>query len=119
MKLHEHQAKGVFDDAGIPVPDSALASTVEEAVDAAEEIGYPVAIKAQVQVGGRGKAGGIELVENADEAREAADPYLRLDGDGVADRLGRVDCLLDRRGERRVRDRYPGVVEDALRLVFV
>ena len=61
MKLHEYQAKGVFADAGIPVPDSTLASTVDDAVEAAEGIGYPVAIKAQVQVGGRGKAGGIEI----------------------------------------------------------
>ena len=83
MKLHEHEAKGVFNDAGIPVPDSALASTVEEAVDAAEAIGYPVAIKAQVRVGGRGKAGGIELVENADEAREAAARIIGMDLKGL------------------------------------
>ena len=70
MKLHEHQAKGVFDDAGIPVPDSRLASTVEEAVDAAEAIGYPVAIKAQVQVGGRGKAGGLGLAVGEFDAAE-------------------------------------------------
>jgi succinyl-CoA synthetase beta subunit len=83
MKLHEHQAKGVFDDAGIPVPDSTLASTVEEAVEAAEAIGFPVAIKAQVQVGGRGKAGGIELVEDAEEAREAAGRIIGMDLKGL------------------------------------
>lgn len=58
MKLHEHQAKTIFADAGIPVPDSRLATTVDEALDAVDEIGYPAAIKAQVHVGGRGKAGG-------------------------------------------------------------
>ncbi len=79
MKLHEYQAKGVFADAGIPTPDSQLASDVDGAVAAAEEIGYPVAIKAQVQVGGRGKAGGIKLVDDADEAREAADAILGMD----------------------------------------
>ncbi|PSQ32966.1 succinate--CoA ligase subunit beta [Halobacteriales archaeon QS_9_70_65] len=63
MKLHEHQAKDVFADAGIPVPESRLAATVGEAVEAAEAVGYPAAVKAQVRVGGRGKAGGIELVE--------------------------------------------------------
>ncbi|MFO8115023.1 MAG: ATP-grasp domain-containing protein, partial [Halorubrum sp.] len=72
MKLHEYQAKQVFADAGIPTPPSTLAETVDEAVEAADEIGYPVAIKAQVQVGGRGKAGGIKLVGDAPEAREAA-----------------------------------------------
>ncbi|QFU83847.1 ADP-forming succinate--CoA ligase subunit beta [Natronorubrum aibiense] len=79
MKLHEYQAKQVFADAGIPTPASQLASDVDGAVAAAEEIGYPVAIKAQVQVGGRGKAGGIKLVDDEDEAREAADEILGMD----------------------------------------
>jgi succinyl-CoA synthetase beta subunit len=79
MKLHEYQAKQVFADAGIPTPPSRLASTVDEAVAAADEIGYPVAIKAQVQVGGRGKAGGIKLVDDADEAREAAESIIGMD----------------------------------------
>jgi len=61
MRLHEYQAKSVFADAGIPTPDATLASSVEEVVEAAEDIGYPVAVKAQVHVGGRGKAGGIKL----------------------------------------------------------
>ena len=59
MKLHEYQAKEAFADAGIGVPESRLATTVDEAVAAAEAIGLPAAIKAQVHVGGRGKAGGI------------------------------------------------------------
>ncbi|MEF8881555.1 MAG: ADP-forming succinate--CoA ligase subunit beta [Halapricum sp.] len=79
MRLHEYQAKEVFDGAGIPTPDSQLAETVEDAVRAAESIGYPVAIKAQVHVGGRGKAGGIELVASEAEAREAADSILGMD----------------------------------------
>ncbi|ELY42457.1 ADP-forming succinate--CoA ligase subunit beta [Natronorubrum sulfidifaciens] len=79
MKLHEYQAKQVFADAGIPTPASQLASDVDGVVAAAEEIGYPVAIKAQVQVGGRGKAGGIKLVDDEDEAREAADEILGMD----------------------------------------
>ncbi|WP_090310347.1 ADP-forming succinate--CoA ligase subunit beta [Natronorubrum texcoconense] len=79
MKLHEYQAKQVFADAGIPTPASQLASDVDGAVAAAEEIGYPVAIKAQVQVGGRGKAGGIKLVDDEEEAREAADEILGMD----------------------------------------
>jgi succinyl-CoA synthetase beta subunit len=79
MRLHEYQAKQVFADAGIPTPASQLAETVDDAVAAAEEIGYPVAIKAQVHVGGRGKAGGIKLAENEDEAREYADDILGMD----------------------------------------
>ena len=107
MKLHEHQAKGIFDDAGIPVPDSALASTVEEAVDAAEAIGYPVAIKAQVRVGGRGKAGGIELVENADEAREAAAHIIGMDLKGL-----HVDSVLIEAAVDFANELYVGVTMD-------
>jgi len=83
MKLHEYQAKGVFADAGIPTPPSELASTAEEAVAAADRIGYPVAVKAQVQVGGRGKAGGIEIVADAEQAREAADSILGMELKGL------------------------------------
>jgi len=88
MRLHEYQAKEVFADAGIPTPASQLAGTVDEAVAAAEEIGYPVAIKAQVHVGGRGKAGGIKLVESESEAREAAESIIGMDLKG--DHVGRV-----------------------------
>lgn len=83
MKLHEYQAKEIFAEAGLPTPSSTLASSVEETVDAADGIGYPVAIKAQVHVGGRGKAGGIKLAENEDEAREAADAILGMDLKGL------------------------------------
>ncbi|ELZ13466.1 succinyl-CoA synthetase subunit beta [Halovivax asiaticus JCM 14624] len=83
MKLHEYQAKQVFADAGIPTPDSALASDVDGVLEAAADIGYPVAIKAQVQVGGRGKAGGIELVESDEEAREAAERIIGMDLKGI------------------------------------
>ncbi|WP_248904533.1 ADP-forming succinate--CoA ligase subunit beta [Halocatena marina] len=83
MKLHEHQAKGMFADAGIPTPSSQLASSVEGAVEAADEIGYPVAIKAQVHVGGRGKAGGIKLVSDEKEAQAAADEILGMDLKGL------------------------------------
>ncbi|WP_162224389.1 ADP-forming succinate--CoA ligase subunit beta [Halorussus amylolyticus] len=79
MKLHEYQAKRVFADAGIPTPASALASSVDEVVDAAEEIGYPVAVKAQVHVGGRGKAGGIKLADDREEAEQAAEDILGMD----------------------------------------
>jgi succinyl-CoA synthetase beta subunit len=107
MKLHEYQAKGVFADAGIPTPASQLAETADEVVDAAEEIGYPVAIKAQVQVGGRGKAGGIELVDDADEAREAAERIIGMDLKGL-----HVDSVLVEEAVDFVNELYIGVTMD-------
>ncbi|MFP4591568.1 MAG: ADP-forming succinate--CoA ligase subunit beta [Halobacteriales archaeon] len=83
MKLHEYQAKGLFAEAGLDVPDFELAATTAEVLEAAEAIGYPVAIKAQVHVGGRGKAGGIEIVDEADEAKAAADRILGMDLKGL------------------------------------
>ena len=79
MRLHEYQAKTVFADAGVPVPDSRLATTVEEVVSAVSEIGFPAAIKAQVHVGGRGKAGGIKIATDEAEAREYAEDILGMD----------------------------------------
>ncbi|WP_349254524.1 ADP-forming succinate--CoA ligase subunit beta [Natronomonas sp.] len=107
MKLHEYQAKGVFADAGIPVPDSVLASTVEEAVEAAEDIGFPVVIKAQVQVGGRGKAGGIEIVEDGESAREAAEAILGMDLKGL-----HVDRVLVEAAVDFTNELYVGVTMD-------
>ena len=78
MKLHEYQAKALFAEAGLPVPSGRVAETVDEAVAAAEALGYPVAVKAQVHAGGRGKAGGIRLVENAQDARSAAGAILGM-----------------------------------------
>jgi succinyl-CoA synthetase beta subunit len=107
MRLHEYQAKQVFADAGVPTPASSLAETVEEAVAAADEIGYPVAIKAQVHVGGRGKAGGIELVENAEEAREAAENIIGMDLKGY-----HVGTVLVEEAVDFVNELYVGVTMD-------
>jgi len=107
MKLHEYQAKEVFADAGIPTPASQLAETVDEAVEAAEAIGYPVAIKAQVQVGGRGKAGGIELAENEAEARDAAEAIIGMDLKGL-----QVDRVLVEAAVDFVDELYVGVTMD-------
>jgi succinyl-CoA synthetase beta subunit len=107
MKLHEYQAKEVFADAGIPVPDSRLATSVAEAVDAAETVGYPVAIKAQVQVGGRGKAGGIEIAADADEVRTYTDRILGMDLKGY-----RVDRVLVEAGVDFADELYVGVTMD-------
>jgi len=72
MKLHEYQAKEVFSKAGIPIPRGRIALSEAEAVAAAEEIGFPCVLKAQVLRGGRGKAGLIRLVHDRDQARDAA-----------------------------------------------
>ncbi|MDQ2647976.1 MAG: ADP-forming succinate--CoA ligase subunit beta [Actinomycetota bacterium] len=79
MDLYEYQGKQFFATFGIPVSPGDAATTVDDAVAIAERIGYPVVIKAQVQVGGRGKAGGVKLAANVDEAREHATNILGLD----------------------------------------
>ena len=68
MDLLEYQGKQLFKKHEVPVPDGRPATTVEEAVEAAEGLGYPVVIKAQVLIGGRGKAGGIKLAKDRQEA---------------------------------------------------
>jgi succinyl-CoA synthetase beta subunit len=83
MDLLEYQGKQLFAKHGVPVPDGRHAATVEEAVAAAEELGYPVVVKAQVQIGGRGKAGGIKLAQNRDEAQEHAEAILGMDIRGL------------------------------------
>ena len=79
MDLLEYQGKQLFAAHGIAVPSGEVASTVEEAVAAAERIGYPCAVKAQVLIGGRGKAGGIKIAADAEEARAHADAILGMD----------------------------------------
>jgi succinyl-CoA synthetase beta subunit len=107
VKLQEFQAKELFREAGIPTPTSRLARTVEEAVVAAEEIGCPVAVKAQVQVGGRGKAGGIELVESIDEVRAAANRILGMELKGY-----HVDRVLVEAAVEPANELYVGVTID-------
>ncbi|MCC6224828.1 MAG: ADP-forming succinate--CoA ligase subunit beta [Microthrixaceae bacterium] len=79
MDLMEYQGKQFFASFGIPVSPGGVADTVDEAVAAAEAAGYPVVVKAQVMVGGRGKAGGVKLANNVDELREHAGNILGLD----------------------------------------
>ncbi|TKX59011.1 ADP-forming succinate--CoA ligase subunit beta [Halorubrum sp. SS7] len=107
MKLHEYQAKSLFADAGIPVPDSRLATSVEDALDAVDEIGYPAAIKAQVHVGGRGKAGGIKIATDREEAEQYADEILGMDLKGYT-----VDQVLVEAGVDFVDELYVGVTMD-------
>jgi succinyl-CoA synthetase beta subunit len=79
LDLHEHQGKELFRRYGIPVSEGRLATSPAAARAAAEEIGFPVVVKAQVLIGGRGKAGGIKLAADADEVEARADEILGMD----------------------------------------
>ena len=79
MDLLEYQGKELFAKHGVPVPAGRHAQTPEEAVAAAGEIGYPVAVKAQVLIGGRGKAGGIKIAADGDQAREHAEAIIGME----------------------------------------
>jgi len=83
MRLHEYEALDIFEQNGIPVPRRGVASTMHEALHVAGEIGYPVILKAQVLVGGRGLAGGIKTASSPDELKEVADALLASDVKGL------------------------------------
>ncbi|MFT7553929.1 MAG: succinyl-CoA synthetase beta subunit, partial [Planctomycetota bacterium] len=77
MNLHEYQSKALFRSYGLPVPNGLVAFSADEAVKAAEELnGGRVIVKAQVHAGGRGKAGGVKIVENPKQAGEFAASML-------------------------------------------
>jgi succinyl-CoA synthetase beta subunit len=79
VDLYEYQGKELFRRFGIPVSDGRLATSPREARDAAEDLGTPVVVKAQVLTGGRGKAGGIKLASTPDEAEQYARDILGMD----------------------------------------
>jgi succinyl-CoA synthetase beta subunit len=83
MDLLEYQGKQLFARHEVPVPQGRIAVSVEEALAAADDIGYPCVIKAQVQIGGRGKAGGIKVAKDRDDAREHAEAILGMDIRGL------------------------------------
>src|SRR2546428_9286759 len=72
MNIHEHQGKDLLRRYGVAVPDGQACFTVDEAVAAAERLGFPCVVKAQIHAGGRGKAGGVKLVRDVAAARAAA-----------------------------------------------
>ncbi len=76
MKIHEYQAKEIFKKFSIPVPEGRLANTVDEVKQAVNELGLPIVIKAQIQAGGRGKAGGVKLAKTLEEAENIAQGLL-------------------------------------------
>ena len=95
MDLYEYQGKQFFARFGIPVSAGDVASTVDEAVAIAERVGYPVVVKAQVQVGGRGKAGGIKLANDATEVRTHAGNILGMDIKGHTVKVVWVEVASD------------------------
>lgn len=83
MDLLEYQGKQLFERRGVPVPEGRHAVSVAEAADAADEVGYPCVVKAQVQIGGRGKAGGIKMAHDRQEAAANAEAILGMDIRGL------------------------------------
>ena len=107
MKLHEYQAKQVLQRAGIPIPDGRLASTPDEAESAAKAIGAPVAVKAQVHAGGRGKAGGIKVAKSPSDAKAAASGILGMEIKGL-----RVEKVYVERAADIASELYLGITLD-------
>ncbi len=91
MKLHEYQSKQIFAKYGVPIPKGRVATTAAEARQIAEELGGRVVVKAQVLVGGRGKAGGIKLANSPEEAEELATQILSMELKGLPVRKVLVD----------------------------
>ena len=79
MRLHEYEAKEIFSKHGISIQQGGLAKTSQEAQEIATKLAKPVVIKSQVLVGGRGKAGGIRLVENLNEVKTVAEEVLQTE----------------------------------------
>lgn len=107
MKVHEYQAKQIFAEAGIPVPPGEVATTVADAFAIAEKFNKPVMVKAQVHVGGRGKAGGVKYAENAEAARVLAQTILGMDIKGLT-----VKKVLVTIAEDILSEAYVGIILD-------
>jgi succinyl-CoA synthetase beta subunit len=107
LKLHEYQAKEIFGSFGIPIPGGKVATTPEEAGSIAGEIGKKVVIKAQVHVGGRGKAGGIKFADTPEEARKVAAEILSMEIKGLPVKKVLVGECLDVADEY-----YLGIIVD-------
>jgi succinyl-CoA synthetase beta subunit len=91
VKLHEYQSKRLFAKYGVSIPSGDVARTPSEARDVAKRLGGPVVVKSQVLVGGRGKAGGIRLAQNPDEAESHAEDILGMEIKGLPVRTVLVD----------------------------
>jgi succinyl-CoA synthetase beta subunit len=107
MKIHEYQAKQIFAEGGIPTLPGDMATTSLEAVAIAQRVGKPVMVKAQVHVGGRGKAGGIKYAENAEAAKVLAQSILGMDIKGLT-----VKKVLVTAAEDIITESYVGIILD-------
>lgn len=114
MKIHEYQAKAIMAKYRIPVPEGKPATTASKAKEAAQELGGKVVIKAQVHAGGRGKAGGIKVVESPEEAEQIAGQMLgsklvthQTSAEGVP-----VNTVLVEKAAAALRELYIGIVID-------
>ena len=107
MDLYEYQARDLFESHGVPVLKGSVATTVGEAVSAAEEIGGVVVVKAQVKVGGRGKAGGVKVAKTIDEVREHATNILGMDLKGHT-----VNRVMIAQGASIVEEYYVSILVD-------
>jgi len=110
LKLHEYQAKRIFGKYGVPIPEGDVATTPEEARAIAERIGGPVVVKAQVLVGGRGKAGGVKLAKTPAEAEAKAREILGMDIKGLTVKKVLIDPAADIQDEI-----YLGMIIDRAR----
>jgi len=107
VKLHEYQSKRIFAEYNVPIPQGDIATTPAEAREIAKRLDSPVVIKSQVLVGGRGKAGGVKLAKNPDEAESLADQILGMDIKGLTVEKVLVDPAADIKEEI-----YLGIVID-------
>jgi len=107
VNLHEYQARALLKAAGTPVPDGEVATTPDEVAAIAERLGRRVVVKAQVHAGGRGKAGGVKLADNAKEARELAEKILGMQIKGLT-----VEKVLVVPAEDIATESYVGVIVD-------
>jgi len=105
--LYEYQGKQLLQENGLSIPAGAVASTAEEAGEIAEKLGRPVAVKAQIWVTGRGKAGGISFADDAEEARAAAGALLHTNIKGFKVEKVLVEEKLDIEDEY-----YIGIIVD-------
>ena len=113
MDLLEYQGKQLFAKHGIAVPSGEVADNVDDAVAAAERIGYPCAIKAQVLIGGRGKAGGVKIAKDVDEARQYATDIIGMDITGPhGEGPFRVDSVWVEGGSDIAEEYYASIILD-------
>jgi succinyl-CoA synthetase beta subunit len=107
LDLYEYQGKKLFREYGVETLEGVVATSPEEAREVAEQLGGPVAVKAQVQTGGRGKAGGIKVVDDPEDAEEAARQILGMDIDGHT-----VQRVLVEAGANIEREMYLSIMVD-------